>query len=289
MSSAALLLLFWAGQPTLFEAVEPHMGTLVRIQVYAAGEGQAKAALQAGFRRIAQLDNALSDYKPDSELNRLPARVSADLFRVLEAAQALAIETDGAFDITVGRVTRLWRQARKDGRPPDASALREALQHTGFRKLHLDRATRGVVLDDPEVKLDLGGIGKGYAADEALAAISATGVRSALVAISGDLAFSNPPPGRSGWRIDAGGRVMERANAAVSTSGAAEQRLGPYSHIVDPRTGMGITDPITVTVVARRGIEADALDTAISVLGRERGMALAARRPGVVVSIRKNR
>jgi thiamine biosynthesis lipoprotein len=265
------------------------MGTLVRIQVYAADDAQAKAAFRAGFDRIAALDNALSDYKPESELNRLPPRLSPDLFRVLEAAQALAVETEGAFDVTAGRVTRLWRQARKDGRPPDPDALREALAHTGYRKLHLDPATRGVIVDDPEVKLDLGGIGKGYAADEALTAISAKGVRSALVAISGDLAFNGAPPGRAGWKIDAGGRVLELANAAVSTSGAAEQHLGPYSHIVDPRTGIGITDPITVTVVARRGIEADALATAIGVLGRERGMALAARRPGVTVSIRQNR
>ena len=286
MSSAALLLLFWANQPTLFEAVEPHMGTLVRIQVYAAGEAQAKAAFRAGFARIAELDNALSDYKPDSELNRLPARVSPDLFRVLEAAQALAVETEGAFDVTIGRVTRLWREARKGGRLPEGAALQEALRHSGYRKLHLDPATRRVRRDDPEVKLDLGAIAKGYAADEALAAIAAAGIRSALVAISGDIVFGDAPSGRAGWRIDAGGRVVELANAAVSTSGAAEQHLGPYSHIVDPRTGMGITDPITVTVVARRGIEADALATAISILGRERGMALAARRQGVTVYIR---
>jgi thiamine biosynthesis lipoprotein len=261
----------------MFEAVEPHMGTLVRIQVYAADEAQAKAAFRAGFGRIAELDALLSDYRPDSEVNRLPARIGPDLFRVLEAAQALAAETGGAFDVTVGRVTRLWREARRLGRPPDAAALRDALAHTGYRKLRLDPATRGIALDDPEIRLDLGGIAKGYAAGEALAAISAAGVRSALVAISGDLAFSDAPPGQRGWRIDAGGRVLELANAAVSTSGAAEQHLGPYSHIVDPRTGMGLTDPIAVTVVARRGIDADAIATAASVLGAERAKALAAR------------
>lgn len=285
-SSAALLLLFWAGQPALFEAVEPHMGTLVRIQVYATGEAQAKAAFQAGFARIAALDNALSDYKPDSEVNRLPATVSPDLFRVLEHAQALAAETDGAFDVTTGRITRLWRQARKAGKPPAADAVAEAVRHSGWRKLRLDPATRGVTLDDPEIQLDLGGIAKGFAADEALAAITAKGVRSALVAVSGDLAFSAPPPGRKGWRIDAGGSIAELSHATISTSGAAEQHLGPYSHIVDPRTGMGITDPITVTVIAPRGIEADSLATAISVLGRERGTPLAARHRGVSATIR---
>jgi thiamine biosynthesis lipoprotein len=262
------------------------MGTLVRIQVYASGEEQATAAFRAGFDRIAQLDAALSDYKPDSELNRLPARVGPELFGVLEFSQKLAAETDGAFDVTIGQLTRLWRQARREGHPPAPDAVREALAHSGYRKLHLDAATRGVRLDDPAVKLDVGGIAKGYAADEALAAVQRTGIRSALVSVSGDLAIGEAPPGRRGWKVDAAGKVRELANAAVSTSGAAEQHLGPYSHILDPRTGMGITDPITVTVIARRGIESDALATAISVLGRERGEKLAAGRPGVSVSIR---
>jgi thiamine biosynthesis lipoprotein len=268
----------FAAQLNRYEAVEPHMGTLVRIQVYARSETQASAAFRAAFARIAELDDLLSDYKPASELNRLPPHVGPDLFRVLEASQTLAEESGGAFDVTVGSLTRLWRKARKDGRSPDSAAIQEALSHTGYRKLQLDPATRGVRIDDPNLKVDLGGIAKGYAADEAIAALSRAGIRSALVAVSGDLAFSDPPPDRRGWKIDAGGRVLELSNAAVSTSGAAEQHLGPYSHILDPRTGLGITDPITVTVIARRGIDADALATAISVLGAERGRALAARR-----------
>jgi thiamine biosynthesis lipoprotein len=279
-----------AGAPERFEAVEPHMGTLVRIQVYANGESEAKAVFRAAFDRIAELDDALSDYKPASELNRLPGRAGADLFRVLEAAQRLAFQTDGAFDVTVGPLTRLWRQARRDGRPPAAAAIREALSHCGYRKLRLDVATRNVTFDDQAMRLDLGGIAKGYAADEALAAIGRLGVRRALVAVSGDLAFGDPPPGRRGWRIDAGGSVKELANAAVSTSGADEQHLDAgglrYSHIIDPSTGVGLTKPITVTVIAPRGIDADALATAISVLGAERGRAFAAGVPGVTATIR---
>src|SRR4051794_30114411 len=114
------------------------MGTLVRIQLYCSTELQAKAAFRAAFERIAELDDKLSDYKPDSELNRLRPQASADLIRVLEAAQKLAQQTGGAFDVTVGRVTRVWRQARKEGRPPDPAVLREALAHTGYRKLHVD-------------------------------------------------------------------------------------------------------------------------------------------------------
>jgi thiamine biosynthesis lipoprotein len=137
--------------------------------------------------------------------------------------------------------------------------------------------------------LDLGGIAKGFAADEALAAITRTGIHSATVAVSGDLAFSDPPPGQHGWKIDAGGAVRELSNGAVSTSGDAEQHLDAggrrYSHIIDPATGMGLTTAITVTVIARRGVEADGLATAISVLGPERGRALAEQRSGVSIVV----
>src|SRR5215472_4431611 len=121
-----------------FEAVEPHMGTLVRIELYAPSEQAAAAAFRAAFARIAQLDDALSDYKPDSELNRMPGPASPELFTVLEAAQKLAAETGGAFDVTVGPVTRLWRAARREHRLPAPDVLRDAAARTGFRKLHLD-------------------------------------------------------------------------------------------------------------------------------------------------------
>jgi FAD:protein FMN transferase len=280
-----------------YESVEPHMGTLVKITVYTSSEDDARRAFGAGFDRIAALDAILSDYKPDSELSRIsgiavgtPVKVSRDLFTVLEAAQELAEATGGAFDITQGPVIRLWREARRSRHVPDADALREAASRTGHQKLHVDRDRCTVRLDRPGMVLDVGGIAKGYAASEALAAISNLGVRSALVAISGDLAFSDAPPGTSGWRISvhdlpgerAVPQVLRLANAAVSTAGAAEQHLDAnghrYSHIVDPSTRMGLTDDLTVTVVARSGarsgLVADGLDTAMSVLGIERGLAL---------------
>ena len=281
-----LLTRAFAGELQRYEAVEPHMGTLIRIQIYASGEEQAKNAFRAAFDRIAELDAILSDYRPDSELNRLPRHPGADLFRVLEAAQQLAVDSNGAFDITVGAVTRLWREARRENRLPDAAALQEALRHCGYRKLHLDSATRTLTVDDPAIRLDVGGIAKGYAADEALSVLTRAGIRSALVAVSGDLAFSDAPPARRGWSIDAGGAVRELSNAAVSTSGPAEQHLGRYSHIIDPATGMGLTDSMTVTVIAPHGIDADGLATAVSVLGTGRGMALVRTRPGVSTIIR---
>jgi thiamine biosynthesis lipoprotein len=277
-----------------FESVEPHMGTLVKITVYTVTADEAREAFRTAFARIRDLDNTLSDYKIDSELSQITrrsvghaVRVSDDLFTALRASQELAEETNGAFDVTQGPVVRLWREARKTGRVPDAEALKEAGTRSGFRKLHLDSRNRTVMFDTPGMALDVGAIGKGYAASEALEVITRRGIRSALVAVSGDLAFSNAPPGRRGWRIQVHSEdpaavgvpaTLELTNAAVSTSGNSEQHLDAngqrYSHVINPSSGTGLANDITVTVVAPHGLEADGLDTAASVLGAARGMAL---------------
>ena len=140
----------WAAVPVLlaasgsvplerFEAVEPHMGTLFRIELYAPDAATAQSAFQAAFARVASLDGILSDYQPQSELNRIastavqsPVRVSEDLFAVLAKAQAVARASDGAFDITVGPLTHLWRAARKAQRPPDRESILAAAARSGW-------------------------------------------------------------------------------------------------------------------------------------------------------------
>ena len=280
-----------------YEAVEPHMGTLFRVKLYALDAAQAESAFRAVFNRIAELDNRLSDYKPDSELNRVcrtavqhPVRASPDLFRVLRVSEELSRDSNGAFDVTVGPLTRLWRDARKANRMPARQAIEAAKLHCGFEKMRLNEADHTVELEEEGMGLDLGGIAKGYAADESLAVLSKMGIHSALVAASGDLAFSDAPPGEIGWKIGVDSydraekpfaRVLSLANTAVSTSGSTEQHLDingiRYSHILDPATGEGIVNNITVTVIARRGIEADATATAISVLGAQRGKEFVSR------------
>lgn len=267
------LLLACAARAERFEAAEPHMGTVVRITVYARDD----AAIRPAFARIAELDQKLSDYKPDSELNQVcraahdhAIRVSDDLYRVLQAAQKLAERSHGAFDVTVGPVTHLWRQ----GKLADA----ETLERVGWRNLVLRDHT--VFLTLPGMQLDLGGIAKGYAADEALKTLREHGVTRALVAISGDIAAGGAPPGKDGWTvaIEPGGGKITLKNAAVSTSGDTEQFLNSggirYSHIIDPKTGFGLTSGIAVTVIARRGLDADPLATALSVLGQSQGRAM---------------
>ena len=287
-----------------YEAVEPHMGTLVRITLYASGDQAAKDAFRAAFDRIRDLDRILSDYRPDSELNQITTAgsgravpVSEDLFVVLAASQELAEATGGAFDITQGPVIRLWREARATARVPDPAALQDAARRSGFRKLHLDAEHRTVTFDMTGMALDVGAIGKGYAASEAIEVLDGLGVRHALVAVSGDLAFSEAPPGQRGWRIGVYSgeplpgvpAMLELTNAAVSTSGSSEQHVDiggrRYSHIIDPASRMALVDDITVTVIARHGLDADGLDTAVSVLGVDRGLALIESRPGTAALI----
>lgn len=288
-----------------YEAVEPHMGTLFRIKLYAVDQKQAQRAFRAAFDRVAALDDTLSDYKPDSELNRLcrtavhhPVKVSSDLFRVVSASEELSQNSGGAFDITLGPVTHLWREARKWNHLPDNTAIREAGTRCGYRKLHIDRANHTIELDQEGMQLDVGGIAKGYAADEALNVLSRLGIHSALIAASGDLAFSDAPPGQPGWKIGVDSqdrpdaaftRVLVLANGAVSTSGPTEQHLDAngtsYSHIIDPKTETGLSQPISVTIVARHGIESDGMSTAVSVLGEKRGLAFVEHQPGVAALI----
>ena len=281
------------------------MGTLVKITLYASDEQAATKAFRAAFDRIGDLDRILSDYKPDSELNRVATtavgqavKVSDDLFTVLIASDQLAVATGGAFDVTQGPVIRLWRDARRTSHLPDAAALNDAASRSGYRKLHLDVVNHMVWLDQKGMALDVGAIGKGYAASEAIEVLKRLGIRSALVAVSGDLAFSDAPPGERGWRIDihtddpalaAAPRVLELTNAAVSTAGNSQQHLDAgeqrYSHIIDPSSRLGITEDITVTVIAPTGLESDGLDTAVSLVGRDRGLALIESRPAVAAII----
>jgi FAD:protein FMN transferase len=277
---------------TRFEFSEPHMGTLCRIICYAADPGTAKQASKAAFARIANLDDIMSDYSPTSELTRLnqqsggpSQKVSPDLFLVLSEAQQVSEMTDGAFDVTVGPVVKLWRRARRRRELPDPARLAQVLSAVGFRKLQLSAESQSVRLVEPGMALDLGGIAKGYAADEGLRVLRQSGLSRALVAAGGDIVVGGPPPGTEGWTIGVSPLEPSKSamhlllsEAAVSTSGDAEQfvEIGGkrYSHIVDPKTGIGLIGHRSVTVVAPKGIISDSLATALCVMGPARGLAI---------------
>ena len=184
------------------------MGTTVRVVLYASDAPAAEALAAAAFSRIGALEDRLSDYRESSELmalcraaGRAPIPVSEDLFTVLTAAHAFASRTHGAFDVTVGPVSRVWRHARATGELPDLSRLAEAQRLVGFAKMQLSAERRTVRLAERGMLLDLGGIAKGFAADEALAVLAARGAHQAIVAVGGDVAAGEAPPGTAGWEI----------------------------------------------------------------------------------------
>ena len=281
------------------------MGTLFTITLFAPDPVGAEAAAEAAFHRVDALEDIMSDYQADSELMRLcerpvgqPVPVSAELFDVLQRAQKVSELSGGAFDVTVGPYVRLWRFARKRKVLPTAAELASAAASVGYEHLHLDTQTRTVTLLAPNMRLDLGSIGKGYAADQALRLLKDRGINRALVAASGDIAIGDPPPSQRGWKIgiaDIDTRTNELTrtvllrNAGVSTSGDAEQfiEIGGvrYSHIISPATGLGLTERIQATIIARDATTTDSLDTTLCVLGVKRGLALADSLPHVAALI----
>ena len=259
---------------TRFTFSQMHMGVAVRITLFATGRAVAENAGMQAFGRFAGLDRALSDYLQTSELSKLvdgagqgPVEVGSDLFDVLALSKDIAEESDGAFDVTAAPVTVLWREAVGSGRLPASADLAAASRLVGHDRMRLDPPTRSVRLE-LGTRIDLGGVGKGYACDQTLAALRDNGIDRAMVQAGGDIAVSGPPPGAEGWSIS-----VERLHAppfrlrdkALSTSGDAFQSLDVdgvrHSHVVDPRTGLAATHGVQSTVVGPSCAVTDALAT----------------------------
>ncbi len=288
-----------------FQFSQVEMAVPVRIVLYATDEARAKEAAEAAFGRIGELNGILSDYDPQSELRRLcresgngkPIPVSDDLWQVLSHAQSLSERTSGAFDVTVGPVVRLWRRARRRRQMPSAQRLEAARRLVGRRLLRLDAEHRTAELLKSDMRLDLGGIAKGYVVDQALAVLRREGIARALVDAGGDIGLGDPPPDKPGWLIGVVSLKPEAppshflwlSRVAIATSGDTWQHVEidgvRYSHLVDPRTGLGLTDHSTVTVIAPDCITADGLASAVSVLGPERGLKLVDATPGAAAFI----
>lgn len=278
------------------------MGMPVRIVLHADTKDVAERAARAAFERVARLDAMLSDYRPDSELNQLSATsgewtpVSTDLLVVLARARQIAEHSDGAFDPTVGPLTALWRETRKTGRLPTPAAVEDARARVGWRLLSLDLTNQAVRLDRSGMRLDLGGIAKGYILQEALRVLTAQGTPRAMLEAGGDIVVGDAPPGKPGWSIDVPGawpvfvkRASELTHAALATSGSTSQFVlidgVRHSHVIDPRTGLSVTHDLTTSVIAGDGATADALATAIGVLGSAKAASVLSKYPDATAAM----
>ncbi len=276
-------------EPERLEFVETHMGARVRILLYTTEPQVAKRAVAAAFARVAELDKICSDYDNGSELMRLvdrfaegpadPVEVSPDLFEILTRAESISRSTGGAFDVTAAPVIRQWRRAFREKKLPSAENLAKARERVGFERIRRIEHGRKIVLQ-PGTRIDLGAIAKGYAAAAALRTLKEHGVDRALVAVAGDIAVGHAPPGQSGWRVEVAGlnpntdpplARLRLRDVSISTSGDAERFVEiegrRYSHIVDPRTGLGVSRRASVSVISQDGSSSDAYSTSLYLLG----------------------
>jgi len=287
-----------------FECTRPAMGVECRVVVYHDDAAAADRAMAAALDEITRWDTILSDYKPDSESNRLcamagrgPQRVSGDLFSAVATSVRFSEVSVGAFDVTIGPLTQLWREAFRAGEWPDDDAIESARRRTNWRLVKLDPRTISIDLAAEQMRLDFGGIGQGIAADHALRVLREHGCQVALVDISGDVALGDPPPGRDGWNIDvrfhdadAPEARLSLANCAVTTSGSSARSVefaarpgARWSHIIDPRDGLPLQNAGGVCVIAPDATTADALATTFSVMDPRDARSLMAEFSGVRV------
>ena len=283
-----------------FEFAQAQMGLEFRMTLYAPTEPEAIEAVAHAFARIAELNAVLSDYDSDSELSRLSRSsgtdswiaVSDDLWTILETGQQLSEQTDGAFDLTIGPSVNLWRRARRREALPDPKLLSAMRARVGYQNLELDPASQSARLKKENMRLDAGGIAKGFAMDEALSVLREHGIEHAMIHGGGDMVLGAPPPGKTGWRVELtepDTTTLLLSRAALATSGDLVQNLKidgiRYSHIIDPRTGIGLTNRSLVHVIAPDGMTADSLSTTLNILGEKEARKLLREYPTVEARI----
>ena len=266
--------------PQRVEIQQPLMGTLFQVTTYATDVPRARKLIAETFEKGAQIEKVASDYDPESELSRLcaapfgkPVSLSDDLFTLLKLAHDTAVQTDGAYDPTLGPLTHLWRRTRRSGQLPSDEVLENARQSCGYQFLKLDPLSKTATLQKEGMQLDLGGIAKGYAADQMFHHLHAAGLTQTLVAAGGDLRFGEAPPEKDGWTIGlrtfhlTPSSTKNLVHCAVSTSGDLHQSVTiagkRYAHLVDPRTGLGLTESKAATVIAPLASTTDPLATAV--------------------------
>ncbi len=276
-----------------YQFSEAHLGTVVSLVFYADNRAEAKALGKRCFQKVVHLDGVFSDYRDDSELMRLCDRaqkesvpVSDELFAVLSCGLKISAQSSGAFDMTVGASSKAWRQHRQGKQAGPVPTSRDA----DYRDVILDQSKRTVRFNKP-LQLDLGGIAKGYIADELARILKHGGIGHFAVSVGGEIVLGAAPPGRKGWKVrleDAQQQVIgtvELSHTAVSTSGDsyqfAEIEGKRSAHVLDPKTGKGKEDQCNVTVIAPSAMLADGWATALRVAGVKKGSELAGKTPAV--------
>jgi len=276
------------------------MGTFARVVAVAADSSTAKKCIDAALAEIEKVDELMSDYKSDSEISEVnrdaagrAVKVSRSTYKVLQRSVEFSKLTDGAFDVTVGPLVDQWRAAADANSVPSDTELATARSKVGYEKLILDANEMSVRFAVEGMRIDLGGIAKGYAIDKAIEALQNSGAAGGMVDIGGDIRCFGVPAGKKdSWLVGLqdpnkavvgiGGSgillKLKLRNRAVATSGDYQQFIliegERHSHIIDRKTAAGARGLSSVTIIAESATDADALATAVSVMGAEKGLTL---------------
>ncbi|MBI5665940.1 MAG: FAD:protein FMN transferase [Nitrospirae bacterium] len=280
------------------------MDTYCTITVVCPSKEKAREAIDAGYAEIRKLDKLLNNFEADSEVSAIsrdagtkPVHVSRETMELMQKTIGISKITNGAFDPTIAPVLKLWKFSGRPADPsmPSSDAIKDALKLVGYNKIKTESGSSCIYLEDKGMELDLGGIAKGYAADKAVAAIKAKGVKAALVALAGDIRGYGLSTSGNAWKVGIQDPRPENPNAekpwedifasihlkdsAISTAGDYQRFFikdgKRYHHIIDPSTGYpSDSGLISVSVIAPEGYMADGIDTAILILGAEKGMKL---------------
>lgn len=271
------------------------MATYVTITIAAPESPAVVAAIEAGLDEVDRLNGVLSEWRDGTDISKVnaaagktPVAVGPDAYATVAAGLEIGAASEGAFDVTVGALWGAWDFKWENPKIPTAAELAPRLALIDYRRVQVDANARTIFLDRPGMKLAVGGIAKGYAVDQVSKLLKAKGYPHHLVVIGGEV-YASGTRGARKWHVgirDPRGTgsygYVELQDEALSTSGNYERffvRGGVrYHHILVPSTGQPARGLSSVTVLARRSTEADGLSTAIFVLGKERGMALAKRR-----------
>lgn len=274
------------------------MGTIVSVTVLSPDADAGLAAIEAAFDEIALVEARTTRYSQDSELSKLNAMrdgysrepVCLEIAEVVARSLAVAEASSGAFDITVAPLVDLWTFPEGDYALPDETHIQAALSAVDWRDVQVD-ADEGTLTATPGTQLDLAGVAKGYAVDRAVAALRRAGIETGVVDAGGDVGFVGTPPDEAGWRVGVQHPRADGLMGVVVVDGGSIATSGDYQnfflmdgvryhHILDPSTGYPARGIMSVTVAAELAVDADALATAVFVLGPEDGMALIEGIPG---------
>jgi thiamine biosynthesis lipoprotein len=275
-------------EPTRFEYSADAMGGVFSIALFSESRAVADAAASAAFFELRRLDHLLSNYLPDSEwseINRSASyravKVSTELLDLLALCLNFSRRSEGAFDITVGPLLKVWGFYDRAAKSVNQTEVQEVRAHVGYAKMVLDSTNHTVRFAQPGMELDPGGVGKGYAVDCMIEILKRNGIERALVSAAGSSIFAmGAPPGRAGWQVKLRDPRLPDANlaeillkdASLSTSGCSQAFLRVdgqvYCHILDPRTGSPVRGILQVSVIAPRALASEIWTKAVFVNGR---------------------